>query len=208
MTYRGAAGRSLALTCVLASFTVTGARSVAAIGKEPKIVVDNDRVTVRDVSPAPGQKVPAPASLDAVVIDLEDGKVAFVAKGTSQSRLSPRAGRAMVVELKDHPVPPLPNLTGFPKAFPRPGSRKLFENQRVTVWDYTWTPGVATPMHFHDTDVVVVYLADGALKSTTPDGTSVVNEHSYGYAKFNARDRIHTETLIRGAARAIIVELK
>jgi hypothetical protein len=30
-------------------------------------------------------------------------------------------------------------------------------------------------MHFHDKDIVVVYRYDGSLKSTTPDGKSVVN---------------------------------
>ena len=31
---------------------------------------------------------------------------------------------------------------------------------------------VPTPVHFHDKDVVVVYLEDGSLRSTTPDGQS------------------------------------
>jgi hypothetical protein len=38
----------------------------------------------------------------------------------------------------------------LPPAFPRPGVKKILENERVIVWDCTWTPGVATPMHFHD----------------------------------------------------------
>jgi hypothetical protein len=76
------------------------------------------------------------------------------------------------------------------------------------VWDFTWTPGQATMMHFHDKDVVVTYLTDGALTSTDVRGQSVVNEHHAGYAKFNPRDRVHTETLTRGQGRAIIVELK
>ena len=42
--------------------------------------------------------------------------------------------------------------------------KKLLENARVIVWDYTWTPGVATPMHFHDKDVVVYYQEDGDLQ--------------------------------------------
>ena len=53
-----------------------------------------------------------------------------------------------------------------------------------------------------------MYLEDGALKSTTPDGQSVVNDLSFGLTKFNARDRAHTEELVKGKARAIIVELK
>ena len=113
-----------------------------------------------------------------------------------------------MIELQDTKVAPLANTSGYPLAFPRPGSRKLFENERVVVWSFTWTPGVATPMHFHDKDVVVTYLADGALTSTDSQGKAVVNEHHFGYTKFNARDRVHTELLARGQGSAMMVELK
>lgn len=63
-------------------------------------------------------------------------------------------------------------------------------------------------MHFHDKDVVVVFLEDGDLKSTTPDGKDVVNPYTSGTVRFNLRDRTHTETLVRGKQRAIITELK
>jgi len=67
---------------------------------------------------------------------------------------------------------------------------------------------VATPMHFHDKDVVVVFLEDGDLKSTTLDGKEVVNKYTTGTVRFNQRDRTHTETLMNGRQRAIITELK
>lgn len=67
---------------------------------------------------------------------------------------------------------------------------------------------MATPMHFHDKDVVVVFLEDGDLSSTTPDGQVVVNSYTSGAARFNPRGRIHTETLVRGKQHAIITELK
>ena len=105
-------------------------------------------------------------------------------------------------------VPPIPNTSGFPKAFPRPKNQKVYEDSRIIVWDYTWTLGDATPMHFHDKDVVVIYLDDGSLKSTTPDGKSVVNKWTTGDTRFNLRDRVHTETLVDGQLRAIITELK
>ncbi len=103
---------------------------------------------------------------------------------------------------------PLANKSKYPLAFPRPGVKKLLENDRVIVWDYTWTPGVATPMHFHDKDVVVFYQEDGDLQSTTPSGEKTVNQYKPGMIRFNLRDRIHTETLVRGKQRALITELK
>ena len=59
-----------------------------------------------------------------------------------------------------------------------------------------------------DKDVVVTYLEDGALRSTEPNGQSIVNEHYFGFTKFNSGNRVHTEELVKGKARAIIVELK
>jgi hypothetical protein len=163
-----------------------------------KPVIDNDRVAVWDVT------TPATArSFDSVVVSLS-GSAMFV----PQSATPKFAGRSMVIELKDHPVTPIENKSGYPLAFPRPGSKKILENARVIVWDYSWAPDVATPMHFHDKDVVVVFLDDGDLTSTTPDGKVAENSYKAGMVRFNVRNRTHTETLIRGKQRAIITELK
>src|SRR5262245_60853661 len=170
-----------------------------------KPLIDNNRVTVQEIGPTNGQPAPIEGhKLDVVVIDL-DGKTAFfVPKGSSH----PSPKHAIVVDLKDVSVPPLVNKTKYPLAFPRPDVKKIVENNRVIIWDYSWASGKPTPMHYHDKDVVVVYLADGELKSTTPDGESVVNPISFGMTRFNAPDRSHTEELVKGAARAIITELK
>jgi hypothetical protein len=163
-----------------------------------KPVIENDRVAVWDVR----DSMPA-RPFDAVVVSFSGG-AEFVAKGATPKI----AGRSLVIDLKDHPVPPIENTSGYPLGFPRPGSKKLLENARVIVWDYTWEPGVATPMHFHDKDVVVLFLEDGDLKSTTPDGKSVESQYTAGTIRFNARNRTHKETLVRGKQRAIITELK
>lgn len=76
-------------------------------------------------------------------------------------------------------------------ALPVEGATQIFDNARATAWD-----------------VVVVYLADGVLASTSLDGQVVNNQHYAGFTKFNPRDRTHTETLVQGEGRAIIVELK
>jgi hypothetical protein len=168
-----------------------------------KPLIENDRVVVWDVT---GPTTAQP--FDAVVVSLS-GSAAFLPKDTKpQIAAGTSSGRSIVIDLKDHPVAPIANSTGYPLAFPRPGSKKILENARVIVWDYTWTPGVPTPMHFHDKDVVVVYLEDGDLQSTTPDGQAVVNPYKFGMVRFNLRDRTHTETLIRGKQHAIITELK
>ena len=168
-------------------------------------VVDNERVTVWDLK-ASDSEIPMPAN-PCVFIHLAPLVVAYFPQCAAEGWDAGAAG-SVVIELKDHPVAPLANTSGVPNAFPRPGVIKRLENNKVIVWDYTWTTGVPTAMHFHDKDVVVVYLEDGALKSTTRDGQSVVNELSPRLIRFNARDRVHSEELVRGKARAIITELK
>lgn len=163
-----------------------------------KPVIDNERVAVWEVT---DPKAARP--VDAVVVSFS-GTAEFVPKGA----VSKGDGRSLVIDLKDHPVPAIENTSGYPLAFPRPGIKKLLENDRVIVWDYAWTPGVATPMHFHDKDVVVLFLEDGDLSSTAPDGKSAVNQYTSGTVKFNARNRTHSETLVKGKLRAIITELK
>ena len=164
-----------------------------------KPTIDNDRVAVWGTTKFFVTAQPQ----DAVVVS-SSGIAVFVPQGATANL----AGQLLVIDLKDHPVPPIANKTSYPLGFPRPGSKKLFENARVAVWEYRWQPGVATPMHFHDKDVVAWFLEDGDLSSTTPDGKSTVNQYTAGMVKFSPRDRTHTETLVKGQQRAIITELK
>jgi hypothetical protein len=143
-------------------------------------------------------------SHDAVVVDLKSASARFVKTGTPLLAKE----RSILIELLAPPVGPLPNTTGLPDAFDRPGIEKLLDNDRVTVWRYTWLPNRKTPRHFHANDVVVVHLADGVLASTTPDGKTVMNPNARGLAKFNLRGRVHEEELVKGKASAVIVELK
>jgi hypothetical protein len=111
----------------------------------------------------------------------------------------------------------------------------VIDNERVKVWDITLIPGKPTlvprrqgavvtmflvggkirstkengeTMHFHDKDVLVVYRYDGSLKSTTPDGKSVVNDYKSGSIWFNRGNRAHFEELVKGQQSAMMMELK
>jgi hypothetical protein len=168
----------------------------------PQQLIDNNRVTVRETTNGTGTI--GARDHDVVAVDLDTKTAFFVAKGTTHA--SPR--HAIVVDLKAVSVAPIPNPTKYPLAFPRPNVKQVVDNNRVMIWDYTWTPNQPTPMHFHDKDVVVVYLVDGQLKSTALDGKVDINTISPGLTRFNAPNRTHTEELVKGQARAIIVELK
>ena len=165
-------------------------------GQKP--VIDNDRVTVWKVNS------PMAAQPDDAVVISYSGKVTFVPKGATPKI----KGRSIMIDLKNHHIDPYKNPTQYQLAFPRPGAKKIFENSRVIVWDSVWTLNVAGPMHFHDKDVVVLFLQDGDIKSTTPDGKDTVTEHKAGSVRFNAGNRTHKETLIKGQEHALITELK
>ena len=62
----------------------------------------------------------------------------------------------------------------YPHAFPRKGAAKLFENDRVIVWDATWPIGVDQPIHQHKYDMAGVYLRYGQIKVTSLDGKATI----------------------------------
>lgn len=191
-----------------------------------KPIIDNDRVTVWDVTWAKDQPgFATPADRDAVtvylvggdfktasgVVNRKVGDAVFRAKGSRSNEMWTGAGtppRTTEIALKESTKPAAANTSGNPLAFPRPGTKKLIDNNRVFVWDSRWEPGVPTSMHFHDKDVVVSYLEDGDLTSIAPDGNSVVNPYKFGVIRFTAGNRSHKEVLTKGTQHAIIVELK
>jgi hypothetical protein len=198
-----------------------------ASAQSNKPIIDNDRVTVWDVTWAKDQpSFTAASDHDALTVYLsggdfrvgpsatvthKTGDAVFRPKGTRASETWVGTGtppRTAEIALKDSEKRPAANTSGYPLAFPRPGTKNLIDNDRVFVWDSRWTPGVPTSMHFHDKDVVVSYLEDGDLTSIAPDGTTVVNPYKFGVIRFTAGNRSHKEVLTKGTQRAIIVELK
>jgi hypothetical protein len=179
---------------------------LAALGAAPafaadtKPVIDNERVKVFDTTEA----MPSMPD-DFVAIDFAKGTAIY---GRAGDTAGVPGVRSVIIDLKNNPVPPLANNSGYPNAYPRPHIDKLIENDRVIVWHYRWFLNDPTPMHFHDKDVVVTYLEDSPLQSTEPNGKAVVNEYKSGDIRFNKRDRIHTELVVRGSASAVIMELK
>ena len=194
---------ALAFACLLLSALLLPGVAAAAESTN-KLVFENERVTIREISIAQGAPLPLNASLDAVIVDTSNGKLDFLAKGRPRNAPAPKL---VLVELKDKIVAPLPNTSGYPDAFPRPNVKKVMENARIAAWDYTWVVGMPPPMHFHTKDVVVVFLAEGTLQSIAPNGEKTLADHTYGFAKFQPSGRLHTEDLVKGAARGIVIEL-
>ena len=209
----------LVIIIILAALSVSA--QVDASPTAP--VIDNERVRVWDITLIPGKPTlmqrhesavvtmflvggrirSTKENGETVVSERKFGEAVYDALGTEHTEevISESPARLIVIELKGPPEPLYANKSGYPPAFPRPGSLKVFENDRVVIWNYNWTPNVPTPMHFHDKDVVVVYRYDGSLKC-------VVNDYKSGSIWFNRGDRVHFEELVKGQQSAMIMELK
>lgn len=200
------------------------ALTLTARADAPAPLIDNGRVTVRDVPLKQGEPGPAIQHAgDYVVLYVKGGRIR-AADGSAQDRASGSAiaghggstsdtaldadAHEVVVELKDTPSNTVPNTTGLPPGFPRPGAKQVLENDKVRVWNYTWLPGKPTPMHFHNTEVVVVYLGNGDVAATTPDGKKTVTHHNPGDIVFNLANRSHSEELVQGEMSGVMLELK
>jgi len=213
-------------TAIWAALAALWVTPVLADAAAPVVnnVIDNERVTVRDIHLKAGETAPVISHAgDYVVLYVDGGRIRATDDKTAThaagSALAGRGGATadtaldapvheVVVELKDAPSNTVPNTTGLPPAFPREGSKLVLENAKVRVWNYAWRPGKPTPMHFHNTEVVVTYLQDGDVASTTPDGKTQVNHRKAGDIVFNVANRSHSEELVKGSQSGIMLELK
>ena len=50
------------------------------------------------------------------------------------------------------------------------GSRLLFENDRVRVWDLQLAPGQSTGLHRHEHDYLYVVIGDGRFQAADAEG--------------------------------------
>ncbi len=52
------------------------------------------------------------------------------------------------------------------------GTRLLFENERVRVWDLALAPGESLPKHIHRLDFCFIVAQGGALQHVDPDNAA------------------------------------
>lgn len=91
------------------------------------------------------------------------------------------------------------------------GSKLLFENDQVRVWDLRLAPGESTGLHRHTTDFFYVVIGSGALQRFGPDGsTAPARQMSDGEVHFRSvpGEDVHEAVNVgEGAWRNIVVEL-
>jgi hypothetical protein len=96
----------------------------------------------------------------------------------------------------------------FPQPFDRDGATKVFENDRVIVWNVSWLP-IAYPTHRHLYDYAGVYYTNGDRVVVSPEGVRSPT-HSTAWSTFffrrgvtHSEEGVGTDTL-----RAVFLELK
>lgn len=92
------------------------------------------------------------------------------------------------------------------------GTRLLFENERVRVWDLRLEPGESTGLHRHQTDYLYVVIGEGTLQGIDADGTAKPPRRmSDGEVVFRdvEGEAVHEAVNVGdGPWRNIVVELK
>jgi len=119
-----------------------------------------------------------------------------------------------VASLRDAPDTRIPNQRTqeeYPHAFPRDGSSKIFENNRVIVWDATWLNNVPQPYHRHRYDLTGVFLRWGPLKVTRLDGAFSASQDPFEvpWVFFQSKGVTHKEEGIGPPERhAVMIDIK
>lgn len=106
---------------------------------------------------------------------------------------------ALVFLLQTPPLPP---------AYPRPGTTKMFENDRVVAWNIAWLKQ-QYPLHRHIYDLVGVYYEPGDRMIIAADGSKRPVSTKAGDIAFQKSGVTHIE---EGASdpplRAVFIEFK
>ncbi|HEX3655129.1 MAG TPA: hypothetical protein VHV55_04960 [Pirellulales bacterium] len=93
------------------------------------------------------------------------------------------------------------------------GSKLLFENERVRVWDLTLAPGESTGVHAHHCDYFYVVIGDGELEALNADGSLLhrgpMEDGEVHYRGIDDDPAVHEAVNVgQKPWRNIVVELK
>jgi hypothetical protein len=91
------------------------------------------------------------------------------------------------------------------------GTRLLFENDRVRVWEMVLHPGESSTRHVHESDYLFVYLTRSKLKLKQGGSPEETSEQAPGFVQYTdvGSGIAHcVENVGSGDHREILVELK
>ena len=118
---------------------------------------------------------------------------------------------AVLMAQAPQPAPttaPAPAAQTYPEPFDREGATKIFENDRVKVWEVSWLPR-AYPTHKHLYDYAGVYFTSGDRVIVSPTGQRSPTHTTAWDTFFFRKDVTHSEEGVgTDVLRAIVLELK
>lgn len=117
--------------------------------------------------------------------------------------------RAVFIELKRDGASGLSVAPGdVPRAFPREGAKALLDDERVTVWDCSWTAGARETMSMVERDTIWVWLAAGTIRVTRAGGATETARVKAGEIRSLSRGTVETLEALDGPLRAMIFSFK
>ena len=141
------------------------------------------------------------------------GSIRFESKGTvlEEQSLSDLTFHEEVFQLKDSVPLPWPVTTNIPAQFPRVNTVKVFETDRINVWDERWIPGTRITRHLHYHRTAAVFLEGGTLR-LIPDqgeaGAPFTRKPGEVIVTDSFNPTPHEEEQVAGSPRAIWIEFK
>ncbi len=89
------------------------------------------------------------------------------------------------------------------------GTKLLFENHRVKIWELCLEPGQSSDWHHHTMDYVTVGLTESRMRREFADGASDETIGDVGRHRYAEKHQPHVVTNIGGSVhRNILIEIK
>jgi hypothetical protein len=196
-----------------------------------KMLLETDRVVVWDIVWPKGQPTPMHRHVyDQVgTYYAAGGRVITTPDGVSRSTMTQvgalsttRKGtthieegstdpplRAVFIELKHDVASGEPEApSALPAAFPRDGAKSVLDDERVTIWDYTWRPGTRGIVSRYRRETLLIWLAGGTIRLEPQGGSSSIIEVAPGQIRYQRGGTVETDEALSGSPRAMIVAFK
>jgi hypothetical protein len=100
------------------------------------------------------------------------------------------------------------NNTEFPAGPVAVDVEPIIDNERIAMWDVTWSPDHVEPMRFYGQPVVVMFVTDAEVEWTEANGRGETRTYQAGQVQFLPAGRPLAPRSVRGPAHVILVALK
>jgi len=115
---------------------------------------------------------------------------------------------AIMIDLKDAPASTVALSGAAPAAFPRNEAKNVLENERIRMWDVSWTAGQPARELQYPQDAVEVVVTGGTFMLRGTDGYETARVVAPKDARFIPRGHVESVRATEGSPRTITVEIK